>query len=206
VAGLDEAGRGPVIGSMFIALVAMEKSQVEKLVLLGLKDSKSLTPARRRYFYNLILKTAKLIMIKEVRPEEIDKESVSALTIKAMRELIEEALKKQKIDEIYVDVVGHGKQQEEELKKVFENVKVLTKGDERCPIVAAASVVAKEVRERHVRNLKKEYGDFGSGYPSDPKTKRWLEGLEGHPPIVRKKWRSVRRKRSGKGGGRGRAE
>ncbi len=193
LAGLDEAGRGPVIGSMFVALVAMEKEQLDKLVRLGLKESKALTPNKRKYFYNLILKFAKIVMVREVKVEDINKNNINDLTIAAMKELIEEALRKCKIDEVYVDIVGKGKKQEEELKKVFNNVKVLKRGDARSPIVAAASIVAKEMRERHVRELKKKYGDFGSGYPSDPKTVEWLR-RNADAPVVRTRWKTVRRK------------
>ena len=182
---------------MFVALVAMDVRQLNKLVLLGLKESKTLSPARRKYFYNLILKTAKLVMVKEIKPEEIDKENINTLTIRAMKELIEEALKRCNIDEVYVDAVGKGKKQEVELKKVFNNVKIMVKGDANSPIVAAASIVAKEVRERHIRSLKQRYGDFGSGYPSDPKTLRWLKMHKDMPSIVRKKWKTVRGKRKG---------
>jgi len=194
VAGMDEAGRGPLIGSMFVALVVAESSQLEKLVTLGLKDSKVLSPNKRKYFYNLILKTSKLVLVKEVKVEEIDRESVSELTIRAMAELLRKALEEVEIDEVCVDIVGNGKKQEEELKKIFPNVKVLKKAEAKCPAVAAASVVAKEMRERHLSRLKAVYGDFGSGYPSDPKTLSWLERVESLPPIVRKKWKTVKSK------------
>ncbi|HIH90609.1 ribonuclease HII [Ignicoccus hospitalis] len=200
VAGIDEAGRGPVIGSMFVALVAIEQDQLEKLVSLGLKESKMLTPNKRRYFYNLIMKTAKLVLIKEVKAEEIDKRNLSELTIEVMKELLETALNKVKIDVVCVDIVGNGAKQRRALGEVFPDVIVMKKGDASCPAAAAASIVAKEARERHVSQLRARYGDFGSGYPSDPKTLRWLSVTRPLPPIVRKKWKTIRRKGMGVGG------
>ncbi|OYT61275.1 MAG: ribonuclease HII [Thermofilum sp. ex4484_15] len=68
--------------------------------------------------------------------------------------------------------------------------------DKRYPIVSAASIVAKVIRDKEVEELKKLYGDFGSGYPSDPKTLRFLRDClrKGYlPPIVRRSWSTLRR-------------
>ena len=68
--------------------------------------------------------------------------------------------------------------------------------DRKYIVVSAASIVAKTYRERHISELKKMYGDFGSGYPSAPQTISWIKNFysrEGHlPPIVRKSWKTVK--------------
>lgn len=72
-----------------------------------------------------------------------------------------------------------------------------TGAEKKYPAVAAASIVAKVERDKEIERLKKRYGDFGSGYPSDPKTlsslRKWRRTSEGLPPIVRLQWRTLSR-------------
>lgn len=186
VAGIDEAGRGPVIGSMFVAIVVMDERDLERLVKFGLTDSKKLSPQKRRTLYKLILSRAKFVSVKEIKPEEIDNGNLNLITIEAAKELVQDALKRVKFDIVYVDAVGRVRR----IDGLGVPIIVEPKADQTYPIVSAASVIAKEFRERHVRDLRKKYGDFGSGYPSDPKTIQWLK--ENYDkPIVRKKWRTL---------------
>ena len=190
VIGVDEAGRGPVIGSMFVVAVKVDENDLPKLKTLGVKDSKKLTPKRRE-------KLAKILMgmldwsFREVKPQEIDEGNINDLTIKYMVEVVEELFDNE-VGAIYADYVNG---LEEALKKFGVKVVVEPKGERHLP-VAAASVIAKYLREEHIRELKKKYGDFGSGYPSDHKTKDWLFMQKELPPIVRKRWKTVRRKRT----------
>ncbi len=188
MAGVDEAGRGPVIGSMFVAIVVMDENDLNKLVKLGLTDSKKLTPRKRKMLYKLILTRAKYVSVKEVSPEEIDRENINLITLETAKELIMDALKRASFDIVYVDAIGKVRR----IDGLGVPIIIEPKADRNYPIVSAASIIAKEFRERHVRDLKKKYGDFGSGYPSDPKTIEWLK--ENYDkPIVRKKWRTLTR-------------
>ncbi len=188
MAGIDEAGRGPVIGSMFVAIVVMDENDLNKLVKLGLTDSKKLTPRKRKTLYKLILTRAKYVSVKEVKPDEIDKSNINLITLEVAKELIMDALKKVKFDIVYVDAIGKVRR----IDGMGVPIIIEPKADQVYPIVSAASIVAKEFRERHVRDLKRKYGDFGSGYPSDPKTIKWLE-QNYDKPIVRKKWKTLSR-------------
>ncbi|UXD21579.1 ribonuclease HII [Ignicoccus pacificus DSM 13166] len=190
--GVDEAGRGPVVGSMFVAAVALKDEDLEKLRRLGLTDSKKLTPKKRALLKEVIKEKALAIEIVEVKPEEMNERSVSDLTIEAMRKALESVLKRVRADVVIADVVGKGKKQAEILGKLHPNVKVLPKADSEYLVVSAASVVAKEAREEHVRKLKAKYGDFGSGYPSDKRTREWLVNNY-DKPIVRRKWKTLQR-------------
>ena len=106
MAGVDEAGRGPVIGSMFVAIVVMDENDLNKLVKLGLTDSKKLTPRKRKMLYKLILTRAKYVSVKEVNPEEIDKENINLITLETAKELIMDALRRVSFDIVYVDAIG----------------------------------------------------------------------------------------------------
>ncbi len=177
---------------MFVAAVAMTSEDLEKLVKMGLKDSKKLTPSKRAMLKTEIEKRALAIEIVEVTPQELDEISVSEATILAMEKALSSIIKKVKPDMVIADVVGKGKKQLERLRKVCPNIIVESKADSKYPIVSAASIIAKETREEHVKMLKVKYGDFGSGYPSDPKTQEWIRHNP-HSDIVRKKWKTVQR-------------
>ncbi len=193
IAGIDEAGKGPVIGPMIVCGVLCDESEVKKLEELGVKDSKKLSPERRRELATKIKEFCKYHLI-EVTPEEIDRNNINDLLRNCYVEIIE------KLDPDLV-VVDSPDVKPERLKEFIENrtgKKVIAKhkADEEFVVVSAASIIAKVERDERIEMLKEEYGDFGSGYASDPKTRkalrRWI--LEGRiPPIVRKRWRTVGR-------------
>jgi len=190
--GIDEAGRGPVVGSMFVAAVALDSEAIEKLRRIGLKDSKKLTPKRRNALKKMIEELALAYTIIEVPPDVLDRTNVSQATIDAMKEALERILEKVKPDVVIADIVGSGKGQMEKLKEVFPIVVIEPKADATHLAVSAASVLAKEAREEHIKRLKLKYGDFGSGYPSDKRTIEWLK--ENYDKeVVRKRWKSVQR-------------
>ncbi len=191
--GIDEAGRGPVVGSMFVAAVALTSDSLEKLKALGLRDSKRLTPSQRAKLRKAIERLALAYEVVEVPVELINGGNLNELTVKAMSEALRKVIAEVgRVDLVIADVVGNGERQLAELSKVFDKVVVEKGADSKYLVVSAASVLAKEFREEHVRRLKLEYGDFGSGYPSDPKTKEWLKG-NADSPIVRKRWKTVQR-------------
>ncbi len=173
---------------MFVAIVVMDENDLNKLVKLGLTDSKRLTPRKRKTLYKLILTRAKYVSVKEVKPDEIDKSNVNLITLEVAKELITDALRKVKFDIVYIDAIGRVRR----IDGMGVPIIIEPKADKTYPIVSAASIIAKEFRERHIRDLKKKYGDFGSGYPSDPKTIKWLE-QNYDKPIVRRKWKTLSR-------------
>ncbi len=205
MAGVDDAGRGPVIGPLVIAGVLMEDKDLPCLTDMGVKDSKSLSPDKREYLAKKIKKLAAKWRVVKLSPEEIDKvvktgrklHRLNRLEAQTMAKVIE-ALKP---DVAYVDASDvladrFGRHIAEELS--FK-VKIVSehKADVNYPIVSAASIIAKVERDRAVSRLQQKYGDFGCGYPTDPKTLEFLgrciNEFGSYPDFVRKSWKPAKR-------------
>ncbi len=199
ILGIDEAGRGCVIGPMVVGGVLVDSDKLDHLIELGVRDSKLLSLKRRKQLVKEIKTIAKEKQIVIVSPSQIDKVSLNELDLRSITRLI----KKFKPDKAVFDVpthphgVGRFVQAVEyhldfDLDLVGEN-----KADEKYPVVSAASILAKVKRDQIIEELKQEYGDFGSGYMSDSKTqqflKDWYQKNKSFPNIVRAKWSSAKR-------------
>jgi ribonuclease HII len=187
IIGIDEAGKGPVIGSMFIGFSIKElnsKSELnnfqKELKNLGVKDSKLITPKKRTKIYE---KLKEIIKIKYVQltPAIIDGNNSSGgklneLEIKAITQI----LNQEKPNLIIIDALtARPDKFKEDIKKhlTFE-CKIISenKADTKYEIVGAASIIAKELREKELKEIKENiHINCGSGYPSDPKTKEFLK-------------------------------
>ncbi len=197
VLGIDEAGRGPVIGDMFMAGVLITKTEAQKLSLIGVKDSKKLSPSRRRKLFPEIIARALSVIVVRFPPQRIDSEGLTKLFVEGATRILMHS-KRRGIcpDEVVIDAVSNPLVKNmissylcSDSSLIYEH-----KADLNYPAVAAASIIAKYLRDAHVETLKKIYGDFGSGYPSDAKTREWLKKHEGdYPPIVRLTWKTLRR-------------
>jgi len=211
IAGVDEAGRGCVIGPLVVAGVLVKKDNLPSLIELGVKDSKLLTPKKREELYPEIIKLTENFHTVKVPPIQIDKAVESArrlhklnrLEAQVMAQVIEVLMP----DEVYVDAadrVEHrfGNHIRECLKA---KTKIISrhKADQIFPIVSAASIIAKVERDREVASLRSEHGDFGSGYLTDEKTMLFLKQLinnnDDYPSFVRKSWKPAKRAKSEKG-------
>jgi ribonuclease HII len=205
IAGVDEAGRGCIIGPLVVAGIAVEKEQLQALTALGVKDSKLLTPKKRETLYQEILKITKTTKTVKVTPAEIDKavqcqrrlHKLNRLEAQTMAQVIETL----KPNETFVDAADI-------LEKRFathirECLTIKTriisrhKADLIFPIVSAASIIAKVERDREIEILRSEFGDFGSGYLHDEKTKNfitdWLKTNKEYPCCVRKSWKPAKK-------------
>jgi len=194
VIGIDEAGRGPVIGPMVMAAVLIEDDA--KLRDIGVKDSKMLRPKEREDMYDRIVSAVRDYDIIITSPTEIDaalKDPKSNLNWLEADKMIELA-QKLKPDKVIADCPSTNiKAFTNYLKKELKMKLVLEhKADENHPVVAAASILAKVTRDRSIENLKKIYGDFGSGYLTDQKTQEFLN-RQYDLPIFRKSWVSWKR-------------
>ncbi len=198
--GIDEAGRGPVIGSMFVAGVLLSKEAEERLVEIGVRDSKSLTPKRRMKLLPIIFKEAKAVAVIERRPWEIDSVNINKLYIDSVISILS-LLRNHgyAFNEVLIDSTSSRNELiNKVMKSVSRGVKVIVedKADAKYPVVSAASIVAKCLRDTHITYLHLKYGDFGSGYPTDPKTVKWLsrfKSMSELPPIVRRSWGTLKR-------------
>ena len=201
VLGIDEAGKGPVIGSMFVAGVVIRKENIAYLKKLGIKDSKLLSKHMRNVMYNIVKSYAEKIYVREVKPDIIDKRNINNILLNEFLEIIRTALNDLgiRLESIFIDLpsMSPSKVKQAVIMLGFKGDIIAEHfADRRYVVVSAASIVAKTYRERHISELKKMYGDFGSGYPSDPKTISWIKNFysrEGHlPPIVRRSWKTVK--------------
>jgi ribonuclease HII len=199
IAGIDEAGRGPLVGDMFIALVALEDQALQALKALGVKDSKKLTKTRRESLFPFIISLSKLVIVRRITPDKIDEFNINELELQAIADALRKALRSILIQEVYIDAFTNPERIMKRLNDVANNVKlhIEFQADSKYLAVAAASIVAKVLRDKHIDKLKSIYGDLGSGYPSDTKTLDWIrhyyEKFKILPPIVRKSWKTIER-------------
>jgi len=206
IAGVDEAGRGCVIGPLVIAGVAIKTENIQQIIELGVKDSKLLTPKKREALYPEIIKIVQSYHTIQVLPCMIDKAvfskkklyKLNRLEAQMMAKIIEQL----KPDEAYVDaadvIQDRFGEHIQECLTVKTTIISKHKADRTFPVVSAASVIAKVQRDRALDDLKAEYGDFGSGYLTDDKTTIFLKRLlvennGDYPCCVRKSWKPARR-------------
>ncbi|MFH1307209.1 MAG: ribonuclease HII [Candidatus Micrarchaeota archaeon] len=207
IVGVDEAGRGCVIGPMVIAIAIIDPLQEYKLKEMGVRDSKELEPKRRRMLYKEVRKICKTKNVK-ISAKEITKlmDEYSLNDIEAMK--IAKLLKDAKAEAAYIDSPDNvPKNFEKRIMKFSKNkmkMKLVceNKADKNHPIVAAASIIAKVQRDREIEKIKKIVGyDFNSGYTSDIITISFLEkhANDGEvKPYLRHKWKTLQRLRQKK--------
>ena len=199
VLGIDEAGRGPAIGPLVVAGVLIDASAGVQLKDLGVRDSKDLSSERRRAMVEGIREIAQESRIIAFAPVQLN-DNLNAVELSAIVRLVDELAP----DTLYLDApVGpraipafagmlRRSCRSSGLTLVAEN-----KADARYPVVAAASILAKVYRDEAIDRLHGVYGDFGSGYPADPKTQRflsdWYDAHRTFPGCVRTRWRTVQR-------------
>jgi ribonuclease HII len=185
IAGIDEAGRGCCLGPMVVACLWLDHGTVPLLRELGVRDSKRVAPVRRTVLFQTLAERGFRFAARFAFPEEIDRENLNRLHFRKTAELIAEA----DADVTFVDAPvpprGLPKYRRELFQATGRKVYPLNRADERIPVVAAASIVAKVVRDQMTAYLKATVGDFGSGYPSDPRTAAWL-AVHRDAAVVRK--------------------
>lgn len=199
VAGVDEAGKGPVLGPMIVAGVVIEESRLPELKKLGVKDSKVLSPMRRNYLASKIRELVDDYYILEVSARQID-EFRKIMTMNQVMVICHaKVLDQLGPQKAYLDAsdVNEERFGENVSKKHKSAIEIIAKhkADDLFPIVSAASILAKVRRDRCVREIEKEIGlPLGSGYPSDPKTRKFLEKwIKEHgslPDIARHSWKT----------------
>ncbi len=192
ILGIDEAGRGPVIGPMVIAGVILD------CIPEGVKDSKELTKEERESLFNEICKNCIEYNYVMIQPWEIDEKrrimSLNELEALKIAELIESFENSPK--EIVVDAPDIVADQFAlRIKKYLKDpvkIKAEHRADKKYPEVSAASIIAKVVRDREIEKLEEKYGRIGTGYPHDEDTlrfiERWIDENGELPMFARKSW------------------
>ncbi|PUA31469.1 MAG: ribonuclease HII [Candidatus Terraquivivens tikiterensis] len=204
VCGIDEAGRGSVIGPLVVFGILVHEKDVPLLKAMGVRDSKTLSRKAREVLSQKILSLDVKTYGVVVDAAEVDRylrrmsgPSINVLEANAVSEII----KNLRPDVVYID--------SPDVKPIRYAKRILAmldysprivcehKADSRYEVVAAASIIAKVKRDCIVADLSKVYGDFGSGYPSDKRTvefiSRYLRDKGEAPPCIRKGWRTVDR-------------
>lgn len=187
ILGIDDAGRGPVIGPMVLAGCLITEDVQKDLKKLGVKDSKLLTPKRREFLAGKIKEIAETFEIALAHPNDIDKNlntgtNLNILEAIKIAEIINKVNKGYHKIKVIVDCPSVSIEKwKDVLKAKIENLTNLEivcehKADKNHISVSAASVLAKSIREKEMNKLKEIYGEeIGSGYCSDPLTNKFLE-------------------------------
>ena len=186
--GIDDAGRGPVIGPMVLAGCLLDGKAEAGLKKSGVRDSKELTQKRREHLDGIIKKEAEKFEIIVIQPKVIDELEkrqgvrLNELEAEACADIINKINTGSGKIKIVVDCPSPNKEKwKDYLKTKTENLSNLEiscehKADKNHVSVSAASVLAKNVREKEMSVLREKYGDgIGSGYCSDPLTLRFME-------------------------------
>lgn len=200
VLGIDEAGRGPVLGPMIVCGLALGAADIPRLAAMGVKDSKVLSPARREALAAAIEALGARIHLVEIPPARLDAENLTEVELGAFAECIREASPAA----VYADApVGpraisrFRERLRAAVAPLAPELVLENRADSRFPVVSAASILAKVRRDLRIRELQAEYGEIGSGYPGDPVTRRflaaWMAAHAEPPPIARRKWATFKR-------------
>lgn len=200
IAGVDEAGKGPILGPLVMAALAIDEEGEKKLKWLGVKDSKQLSSETREELFERIREVILDFRIEVIEPDAIDlsvNDSSSNLNWleadTAARMISELNPDKAIIDCPSPNIPAYKDYFSQRLDPaVRKKVELIMehKADVNHIVVSAASVIAKVIRDRSVQHIKDEIGiDFGSGYLTDPKTRDFLEKHhEQYAHLFRKSW------------------
>ena len=200
ICGVDEAGRGSVIGPLVMGGVLLDEKDEPILKALGVKDSKLLTPRNRKALVSAIQKTVKDFKLIQVNPKEIDAHVMSEDSNLNDLELLKtaEILNALKPEKAYIDCPSNNiKAYSSALKSLLKHdIELICahKADSKYVSVGAASILAKVRRDEEIEKIKLKINEeFGSGYPSDPMTVEFLKkNYDKYPEIFRKSWASYK--------------
>ena len=196
ICGVDEAGKGSVLGPLVVAAVGVSSDDVFSDVMV--KDSKLLSPEMRERLYSVIRKRFRVATVR-IDAHEIDEirrgMTMNSCIARAHAQVIGKlSPSKAFIDACDVNAFRYAEMVKSHLECTCEIISE-HHADETFRVVSAASIVAKVIRDRAIVTLSKKYGTIGSGYSSDPVTIAFLSAyIDEHkmpPPIARKSWKTV---------------
>lgn len=198
--GIDEAGRGSVLGPLVVAGVYIPEDKRVVLERMGVKDSKRLTPSRR----NILSRKLKKMFTYEtviLSAQDIDRKRAEGINLNEIERMaMEEIILRINPQKAILDAVDIKAErfQEKIAKSTGVDVVAEHKADDNYIEVGAASIIAKQTRDEIIAEINKDYrkmGGIGSGYPSDPTTKKFLTNFtyDNMPDFVRKSWATVKK-------------
>lgn len=198
VLGIDEAGRGSVLGPLVIAGVIVPEKMDIVLERMGVKDSKRLTPNRRTILSRKLKKMFEYDLVV-ISARDIDNMRADGINLNEIERIgMEKILSNLNPEKAIVDAVDIKAERFQNKLANYTGVNVVAehKADDNYIEVSAASIIAKQERDAHIAEINKDYikmGGIGSGYPSDPITKKFLTNFtyDEMPDFVRKSWATV---------------
>jgi ribonuclease HII len=196
ICGVDEAGKGSVLGPMVVAAVGIPSEDVFSDI--EVRDSKMLSPKTREHLYAIIRKRFRVATVR-IDAHEIDEIRTGITMNVCVARAHAQVIDRLSPSVAYVDACDVNTFRYADMVKSFmdQSCEIVSEhhADQTFRVVSAASIVAKVTRDRAIRALSKKYGNIGSGYPSDPVTMAFLsEYFDKHkcpPPIARKSWKTV---------------
>ncbi len=199
--GIDEAGRGSVVGPLVIAGISFNSKNINALKNMAITDSKKTLPWKRKEIFEEILKLCESIFICKINCSTIDKfvklNGLNKLESKFMT-IVADNLVANKIIVDSCDVNPFRFQQEIKKNLINKNISIYSyhKADLDNIIVSCASIIAKVTRDNEIAKIKETLGkDIGSGYPSDPKTKTFIKNeieIDDSKKYIRFSWKPVK--------------
>lgn len=200
--GIDEAGRGSVIGPLIVGGVLIDREKLKDLEELNVKDSKLLSKKRREDLFPKIEEIAKQTKIVISTAQEIDQMMNVGINLNEIeKRKFLEVINELDPDEVIIDCPSVNEEKfGRKIKNLIENdskVKVEHKADENYPVVSAASIIAKVVRDRNVEEIKEETGiELKTGYSHDKESIEFIKDSFERPEIrkyIRKNWSTHKR-------------
>lgn len=198
ILGIDEAGRGSVLGPLVIAGIIVPEKMDKVLERMGVKDSKRLAPHRRTILSRKLKKMFEYEVVV-ITAREIDEMRADGINLNEIeRHAMEKIISKLNPEKAIVDAVDVKAERFQNNLNQATGVNVIAehKADDKYIEVSAASIIAKQERDSFIEEINKEYikmGGIGSGYPSDPTTKEFLTNFtyDEMPDFVRRSWATV---------------
>jgi ribonuclease HII len=201
--GIDEAGKGPVVGSMFVAGLVVDEEKLFDLAAMGVKDSKQLTPERREILSKKIIRVAADQYILEVQACVIDElRQVMTMNDIMVRSFSQVLMRLSSANRAILDAADVNEERfAERIRKACgTSMEILAehRADQNHQVVSAASILAKVKRDQSIRDLERSLScTIGSGYPNDPQTIQFLDNwVKEHrelPTCARHTWATAQR-------------
>ena len=202
IGGVDEAGRGALVGPLVVAGITVKSSRLHRLAKIGIKDSKLLSPNQRRSLIPKLIDEVESICICILTPLDVDRgvqdNNLNLLEAQAMAVVIDNIFPDIVfIDSCDVNTVRYRKSVSEFVcvnrpKRIIS----LHHAEYASIAVAGASIMAKVTRDLEMLRIREEYGEMGSGYPSDKRTKefirKWIKKNNTPQHFIRKSWKSMK--------------
>jgi ribonuclease HII len=201
IGGVDEAGRGSIIGPLVVAGISFKKSAISELSKIGIKDSKALTSKSRVSLYAQLKEMASSICVYKIDCDVIDSNVYLKRLNKLEAKMMARVINNLHADEVYVDSCDVNPDRYEHcirsyLPALKPKLRSMHHADTINSVVSAASIVAKVTRDEEIEKIRNTHCNIGSGYPCDNKTMRfirdWISRYKCSPSFARKSWRPLK--------------